>query len=61
VDVAGLTTRLDEVSGPSTLQSMIFEPASLTLHLTYGKGHATGLPWHTVPLGELFTAPREPR
>jgi isopenicillin-N N-acyltransferase-like protein len=40
--------------GAWTLQTMIFEPARLRLHLAFGKGPATALPLKALELGPLF-------
>jgi hypothetical protein len=40
--------------GPWTLQTMIFEPTRLRLHLAFGKGPATALPLKELELGPLF-------
>lgn len=42
--------------GPATMQTMVFEPAELKLHLAYGKGPASGLPLKTLELGALLKA-----
>jgi hypothetical protein len=40
--------------GEATLQTMIFEPASRTLHLAIGQGPTTAKPLHKLELGPLF-------
>jgi hypothetical protein len=40
--------------GAATLQTMIFEPAALKLHLAYGPGPATALPLRELHLQPLF-------
>jgi hypothetical protein len=53
--VADIARRLHDVNqGDATLQSMVFEPAALKLHLAFGKGPASRLPMHTLELAELF-------
>jgi isopenicillin-N N-acyltransferase-like protein len=53
--VKDVFTRLDEVSqGRSTLQSMVFEPDRLVLHLACGEGNAPRLKPHVIDLGKLF-------
>jgi hypothetical protein len=53
--VADVAKRMHAVNqGAMTLQSMIFEPAALKLHLAIGEGPATRLPLRTVELAELF-------
>jgi isopenicillin-N N-acyltransferase like protein len=37
-----------------TIQTMVFEPATLTLHLAHGRGPASGLPLKKLELGPLF-------
>jgi hypothetical protein len=46
--------------GSMTLQSMIFEPRALVLHLAFGKGPATGLPRNRLPLAELLEPKADP-
>lgn len=40
--------------GFHTIQSMVFEPATLKLHLAMGKVPSTKSPWMTLDLGPLF-------
>ena len=40
--------------GEATLQSMVFEPAALSLHLAIGKGPASALPMTSIRLEKLF-------
>jgi hypothetical protein len=48
---------LDAVhQGKDTLQSMIFEPAALRLHLALGDCPTTVQPYHVLELRELFAA-----
>jgi isopenicillin-N N-acyltransferase-like protein len=42
--------------GKMTLQTMVFEPAALRLHLAFGKGPATALPLAPLELAPLFKA-----
>jgi hypothetical protein len=59
-DVAGVAKQMDAVNqGNWTLQTMIFEPSPLKLHLAYGIGPATKLPLHTLDLSVLFGKDRE--
>jgi hypothetical protein len=54
--VAEVAKKLHAVNqGAWTLQTMIFEPARLRLHLAFGKGPATALPPKSLDLGPLFT------
>jgi isopenicillin-N N-acyltransferase-like protein len=54
-DVAAVAGRLDAVNqGERTLQTMVFEPSALRLHLAMGKGPATRLPLRTLDLSVLF-------
>jgi hypothetical protein len=61
-DVKEVAKQKDAVNqGAWTLQTMIFEPASLKLHLAYGKGPATRLSLHTLDLGAFFgSGPKKP-
>jgi predicted choloylglycine hydrolase len=53
--VADVAKRLHDVNqGEATLQSMVFEPAALKLHLAFGKGPASRLPMHDLELVKLF-------
>jgi predicted choloylglycine hydrolase len=53
--VRDIAERLHAVNqGDMTLQSMIFEPANLTMHLAFGAGPATRLPMKRLDLTELF-------
>ena len=53
--VSDVFKKLDEVNqGSQTLQSMIFEPDTLILHLAMGKTPATKSPLETVELKPLF-------
>lgn len=55
VDLEALAKRLDSANqGSHTLQTMIFEPATLTLHLAIGKCPTSALPMKTLELKELF-------
>ncbi len=45
--------------GKMTLQTMIFEPATLRLHLSFGRGPASALPMHELDLGPLFRRMKE--
>jgi hypothetical protein len=40
--------------GSLTLQTMIFEPAALRLHLAFGETPSSALPMHVLELGKLF-------
>jgi hypothetical protein len=47
--------KLDEVNlGDITLQSMVFEPAALKLHIALGDCPVTKHPYHEVDLGPLL-------
>jgi hypothetical protein len=53
--VADVAKRLHAVNqGRNTMQTMIFEPAALRLHLAYGAGPSSALPLRVVDLGPLF-------
>lgn len=53
--VADIQKQMHAVNqGAATLQTMVFEPAALKLHLAFGKGPATRLPLRTLNLTKLF-------
>jgi hypothetical protein len=55
LDLEGLSRHLHSVSqGSHTLQTMIFEPEALRLHLAIGKCPSSALPMRTLELKELF-------
>jgi isopenicillin-N N-acyltransferase-like protein len=57
MDVAKLGKHLDAVNlGTHTLQTMIFEPATLKLHISIGKAPASKGPLRTIALKELLRA-----
>jgi isopenicillin-N N-acyltransferase like protein len=59
-DVAGVAKQMHAVNqGAWTQQTMVFEPATLKLHLAFGKGPATRLPLRTLDLSALFSRGRE--
>jgi predicted choloylglycine hydrolase len=59
--VSDIGQRLHEVNqGHLTLQTMVFEPRALDLHLAFGEGPATRLPMSRVNLAELFQPNRSP-
>jgi hypothetical protein len=59
VTVGDVARKLDEVNlGDITLQSMIFEPAALKLHLAIGDCPTTKQPFKEVDLGPLLTRGR---
>jgi hypothetical protein len=45
--------------GPATMQTMVFEPDALRLHLAFGKGPSSTLPLKTLELAPLFHKERE--
>ncbi len=50
-----IARKLDAASqGPLTMQTMIFEPATLVLHLSLGPAPSSKQPLRTVPLAPLF-------
>jgi isopenicillin-N N-acyltransferase-like protein len=55
LDLIDITEKLDAVANDSTLQTMIFEPANLTLHLAFGGTPASQYPLHKLGLSTLFT------
>lgn len=55
LDVADVAKKLHEVNlGRLTVQTMIFEPAALKLHLAVGSCPSSALPMKTLDLGPLF-------
>jgi isopenicillin-N N-acyltransferase like protein len=55
LDVADVAEKLDEVNlGALTVQTMIFEPAKLKLHLAIGGRPASSLPTRLLELAPLF-------
>jgi predicted choloylglycine hydrolase len=53
--VPDIAERLHAVNqGDMTLQSMVFEPKNLTLHLAFGAGPASRLPLKRLALAQLF-------
>jgi isopenicillin-N N-acyltransferase like protein len=55
LDVSDVAQKLDEANmGELTVQSMIFEPAALKLHLAIGACPASSLPMKTLELAPLF-------
>jgi hypothetical protein len=55
LDVVAVAKQMDEVNqGSWTVQTMVFEPKTLQLHVALGKGPATRLPLRTLDLASLF-------
>jgi isopenicillin-N N-acyltransferase-like protein len=55
LDLADVAKHLHAANqGPATMQTMIFEPAALKLHLAFGKGPSSALPLKTLDLAPLF-------
>ena len=55
LDIADVAKKLDEVNmGGLTVQTMIFEPATLKLHLAIGSCPSSALPMKTLDLKPLF-------
>jgi predicted choloylglycine hydrolase len=55
IGVEDVHKRLDAVNlGDLTLQSMVFEPATLKLHVAFGDGPASRLPLRTLELAPLL-------
>jgi predicted choloylglycine hydrolase len=56
LDVAEVGKKMDEVNmGRMTVQTMIFEPAALKLHLAIGACPSSSLPLKLLELGPLFS------
>jgi isopenicillin-N N-acyltransferase like protein len=59
--IADIAKRLHAVNqGESTMQSMIFEPATFKLHLTIGKGPATARPMRELELAGMLVGKKSP-
>lgn len=59
LDVSDVARKLHEVSqGPMTLQTMVFEPAAMRLHVAIGASPASALPLRTLELGPLLRGQR---
>jgi isopenicillin-N N-acyltransferase like protein len=59
VSLADVAKKLDQVNqGTHTLQTMIFEPASLKLHLAAGQLPSSAMPMQTVELAEFLKPSR---
>jgi len=57
VTLADVAAKLDQVSlAAMTLQTMVFEPGTLRLHLGIGSCPSSALPLRTLDLGPLFAA-----
>ena len=55
LDVADVAEKLNEVNlGPLTVQTMIFEPAALKLHLAIGARPSSSQPMKLLELAPLF-------
>ncbi len=55
VGLADMTRKLHEVNqGPLTLQTMVFEPTTLRLHLAIGSTSTTAQPLKALDLGPRF-------
>jgi hypothetical protein len=55
LDVSDVAKKMDEVNmGRMTVQTMIFEPAALKLHLAIGSCPSSALPLKLLELGPLF-------
>jgi hypothetical protein len=60
IGLADVAKRLHEANqGEFTLQTMIFEPAALRLHLSLGKGPTSARPLKALELGPLFKKGRD--
>ena len=57
LDVADVAKKMDEVNmGRMTVQTMIFEPAALKLHLAIGSCPSSALPMKLLELGAAVHA-----
>lgn len=45
--------------GPATMQTMVFEPATLRLHLAFGKGPSSALPLQPLDLAPLLKSDQD--
>ncbi len=55
LDVAAVQKQMHRANQAEwTFQTMVFEPAALTLHLAFGKGPSSALPLRTLELAPLF-------
>ncbi len=55
ITLAEVAKKLDQVNqGSHTIQTMIFEPATLTLHLAAGKLPSSSMPMQTLELAKLL-------
>ena len=55
LDVAAVQRRLDAANqGADTLQTMVFEPRELRLHVAFGAGPTSALPLEKIDLKSLF-------
>lgn len=62
IDVAAVQARLDAANqGELTLQTMIFEPRELALHLALGEPPTSDDPLVRLELRDLFASPAAPR
>jgi hypothetical protein len=60
VDIPTLLKKLDAANlGTLTLQTMVFEPATLRMHLAIGTVPASKGPLRRLELAELLRAPRK--
>ena len=55
LDLAAVARKMDAVNqGKMTIHTMIFEPASLRLHLAVGAGPVSAQPLEAIDLAPLF-------
>jgi hypothetical protein len=55
IGIDDIARKLDAANqGPLTMQTMIFEPATLVLHLSLGPAPSSKQPLHELPLAPLF-------
>ncbi len=60
LELTDVAEKMDAVAGDTTLQTMIFEPAILKLHLALGEPPASQFPLQEIDLTVLFTTGQYP-
>lgn len=54
LSVEDVIDKMDAVAGDNTLQTMVFQPSALNVHLAFGEGPASQFPLQEITLSELF-------